>query len=283
MKYWMGVVLIGSTVVLHGCAEVGGAEEQEAHASLTPQGPSHAANTQANIAERAVSYADASAFDYFNVVYLDYSGSTPPYLALRSANSVPLAELNTTAGRVAGFMSTAYVGNGNELAMFSTLSGNASHGYIAVRDALEDSNKAGMYVNSSSQGVIFADVKNFVAPHPSKSHMGIVYASLEGPEAAMYIRGTASLRNGFATVELPEHFRVLAAEQGMTVTLTPHSADSQGLARVSLSLDRGLEVRELHRGRGSYDFDYEIKAVRKGFEDYQVIRPLSEFAPAAAD
>lgn len=49
------------------------------------------------------------------------------------------------------------------------------------------------------------------------------------------------------------------------------SAESMGLAVVEKRSDR-IVVRELAKGNGSYDFDYMIMAVRKGFEDYQVIR-----------
>jgi hypothetical protein len=33
------------------------------------------------------------------------------------------------------------------------------------------------------------------------------------------------------------------------------------------------EVKELHRGTGNYEFDWEVKCVRKGHEDYRVTRP----------
>jgi hypothetical protein len=58
----------------------------------------------------------------------------------------------------------------------------------------------------------------------------------------------------------------------MTVQLTPRSPDSEGLATSKVSL-AGIEVQELHRGTGNYEFDWRIEAVRKGWEDFQVIRP----------
>jgi hypothetical protein len=53
--------------------------------------------------------------------------------------------------------------------------------------------------------------------------------------------------------------------------LTPLSASSKGLAVIQKGLT-SIEVQELFDGKGNYDFDYEIKAVRKGHEDYQIIR-----------
>ena len=132
---------------------------------------------------------------------------------------------------------------------------------------------AGFYRdNSSGNGVMFADDKNFRAPNPADPATDIWYCCPEGPEAAMYVRGTARLTNGRAIIELPDHFRNLASEPGMTVQLTPISIDSKGLALIKKSLD-GIEVGELGSGTGDYEFDWRVEAVRKGWEDYKVIRP----------
>jgi hypothetical protein len=40
---------------------------------------------------------------------------------------------------------------------------------------------------------------------------------------------------------------------------------------VEKSIERIL-VRELSNGKGDYDFDWEVKCVRNGYEDYRVIR-----------
>ncbi len=61
----------------------------------------------------------------------------------------------------------------------------------------------------------------------------------------------------------------------MTVQLTPRSFDSLGLATAAQRLS-GIEVGELHRGRGNYAFDWEVKAVRRAHQDYQVLRPWIE-------
>jgi hypothetical protein len=61
----------------------------------------------------------------------------------------------------------------------------------------------------------------------------------------------------------------------MTVQVTPLSADSMGLAVVRKGL-AGFVVRELQRGSGNYDFDWDVKCVHRGHEDYQVTRPRRE-------
>lgn len=62
---------------------------------------------------------------------------------------------------------------------------------------------------------------------------------------------------------------------GMTVQLTPLSAESKGLAVVEKSV-RGFMVIELDAGQGTYDFDYLVMVVREGYENYQVFRPAYE-------
>lgn len=152
-----------------------------------------------------------------------------------------------------------------------SLISNRNHGFVGVYDG-SGTDQAGMYVNSSGQGIIYGDVKNFRTQSPTNPNEEIWYASLEGPEAGAYVRGTATLRNGSATVSFPEHFQSIASAEGMTVQLTPRDASSEGMAVVSRSAE-GFEVRELRSGKGNYEFDWEVKAVRKGFEDYQVVRP----------
>ncbi|MBI4470693.1 MAG: hypothetical protein HY650_15365 [Acidobacteria bacterium] len=147
---------------------------------------------------------------------------------------------------------------------------NPNHGAMAVADA-NGTIKASLTVDTNGNGVVSGAVKQFHQAHPTKPGMEIVYASIEGPEAAAYVRGTGRLVNGRATIALPEHFAAIAAENTMTVQLTPHSATSTGLAIVEKSL-KGIVVQELLNGTGSYKFDYLVMAVRRGYEDYQPVR-----------
>jgi len=139
-----------------------------------------------------------------------------------------------------------------------------------------------MSVNGNGQGelyayAVYATIKSFRIPNPRQEGTDIVYACIEGPEAAAYVRGTARLVNGRAHVDLPEHFASVAVLEGLTITLTPGSFESKGLAWATKSL-AGFDVGELHNGKGSYEFDWEVKAVRKGYEDYHVIRPAAGVA-----
>lgn len=155
--------------------------------------------------------------------------------------------------------------NGNENTYLGWLSGHPNHGYMGVSDANGDI-QAAMFVNTQGRGELFADVKNFAVDHPARDDAKIVYTSLEGPEAAIYHRGVVPLRNGRATITLPEHFSALANPDTITVQLTPRSFDSKGLGFGAID-GRHIEVRELQQGRGTYDVHFVVHAVRRGYED----------------
>lgn len=169
----------------------------------------------------------------------------------------------------AGFVQTTG-NNGTTNTVLSNRAGSTDNGFIAVYDST-GALKAGMMVNAAGDGEIFGDFKNFRVAHPTDPEKEIWYASLEGPEAAAYLRGTATLENGTAEVSFPDHFQLIVQEAGMTVMLTPLSADSKGLAVVAKS-DGGFEVKELLKGSGNYSFDWEVKSIRKGHEDFDIIR-----------
>jgi len=141
--------------------------------------------------------------------------------------------------------------------------------------AAAGTSKVQLAVNANGKGQVTADVKNFRVPNPAQADTDIVYACIEGPEAAAYVRGTAELINGACTIALPDHFATVIEQIGMTVHVTPLSAESLGLTVVEKS-PKSLVVQELHQGAGTYSFDWEVKGIRKGYEDYQVIRPQSE-------
>ncbi len=140
--------------------------------------------------------------------------------------------------------------------------------------------KAQMSVDNSNRGFVAADIKNFRMDDPDNANQEIWFACIEGPEAAAYARGTATLKNGTAEIKFERYFEILATPQTMTVILTPLSADSKGLAVVKKTA-QGFVVQELGNGKGSYSFDWEVKCVRKGYENYRVYRNKSEDQPAA--
>lgn len=166
-----------------------------------------------------------------------------------------------------------YGPNGQFNGFISNATGSANDGYIGVADS-QGAVKAGIIARNNI-GEVFGNLKSFREMYPNQPGKEIWYACVEGPEAAAYLRGTTQLQNGQVQVEFPEHFRLLINATTMTVILTPLSADSKGLAVVQKT-ETGFTVRELLSGKGNYAFDWEVKAVRKGYENFRVIRNASE-------
>ena len=119
-----------------------------------------------------------------------------------------------------------------------------------------------------SDGYIIGSVKQFRMEHPLNPNQEIQYASIEGPEVAAYIRGTARLFNGEAIVRLPEHFALVVNDESLTVQVTPLTANSECLAVIGKSAQR-IVVKELRGGTGNYEFDYMVQGVRRGYEGFQ--------------
>jgi|GEM_PF-1307238 len=112
--------------------------------------------------------------------------------------------------------------------------------------------------------------KFFVQRHPEDPAKVITYASLEGPEAGTYVRGTAQLTGGEAVIELPESFHLVTADSGVTAQVTVLE-DCNGLYVADKSAER-IVVRELTGGTSDARFDYLVQGVRQGYEDLQVMR-----------
>jgi hypothetical protein len=207
---------------------------------------------------------------------------TPGFLSTRTLGGKTLVNVTSTVSND-GYIETI-APNGNRLAAMSSSSANPNGGWLGIFDVginnSSENPKAGFYVDAQGKGHVFADSKNFRMEHPKDPEKEIWYASLEGPEAGAYERGTAKIVNGEVTVTFSEHFQLVGNMTTMTVILTPLSADSKGLAVVEKTAT-GFKIKELGNGTGSYGFDWEVKAVRKGYEDYKVIRPKGEAMPSA--
>jgi hypothetical protein len=119
--------------------------------------------------------------------------------------------------------------------------------------------------------------KNFVMPHPEDPSKDIIYAALEGPEAAAYLRGRARLSSGYCAIQFPDHFRLVVLPESLTFQLTPRAACSQGLALTEHSAE-GFIVRELGNGVGDYEFDYFVAGVRRGLDHFSPVVPRGHSA-----
>lgn len=129
-----------------------------------------------------------------------------------------------------------------------------------------------------SRGIVFGSEFVEFRPNTQEAQQTISYNSLEGPEVAIYTRGKGNLVSGRTFIQFPDHFSSNAVVGSITVTLTPRSAESKGLAAVEVSA-KGIRVVELNSGTGSYAFDYVAYAVRKGFEKYEIYAEQPKIQP----
>lgn len=173
-----------------------------------------------------------------------------------------------------------YNANGVHMNYIST-NGATNFPLMGVLNSAQTAVAGGILRDNVSGTVVFANVKNFVEPNRNDPTTDIWYASLEGPEAAMYARGSGRLANGEAQIVLPDHFLSMIVPGSLTVHLTPGSRSSKGLGYEYGP--NGITVFELAGGKGAYEFSWTVTSVRKGFENYRVLRPWDEIAPVETD
>jgi hypothetical protein len=114
--------------------------------------------------------------------------------------------------------------------------------------------------------------KNFVqAVDTDDGEREVAYTASEAPTPRTEVSGVATLEDGRAEIDLPEHFEwVTSTDEPLVVETTPYSVDSNGLAAVERSPER-LAIADLD-GEGDYEFAYTVKGTREGHADKQVVR-----------
>lgn len=117
--------------------------------------------------------------------------------------------------------------------------------------------------------------KNFGIPHPLHPTRTLIHSALEGPEAGVYYRGEAQLRDGRATIVLPAYFEALARRTGRTVHLTP--IGSPAVLYVLDAIEDGRFTVGGRDGDAEQRFYWEVKGVRADIPPLVVEpRPRSE-------
>ena len=119
--------------------------------------------------------------------------------------------------------------------------------------------------------------KYFVEPHPTDASQVIRYVSLEGPKAGTYFTGRGKFRNGVATIEVPEDFRMVTDSEGLSIQVTP-IGDFANVAVLRIELDQIVV-----KASRNVEFFYTVNGVRKTHKDLKPIGPGSEFRPHSAD
>ena len=132
--------------------------------------------------------------------------------------------------------------------------------YAGTGDAPTDIQIHAINPVDSTQSVF----KTFIIDHPADGRRHLVHAALEGPEGAVYYRGSARLRNGQARIELPAYFEALTHAEGRTIQLT----NVDGFDRLAVQTQDGAKIADgafvvVSEGpRSTQRFDWEVKAVR---------------------
>jgi hypothetical protein len=139
----------------------------------------------------------------------------------------------------------------------------------------------GLFTNSDIHGAngVFTgtltatNLKSFVEPHPTDATKEIRFVCLEGPESGTYFRGHGHVVSGFAKIEVPESFRMVTDDQGLTVVAMPVG----GLA-VLACVKKSLNTIVL-QGSSDVEFDYVVNGVRKAYKDFKPIADNHSFIP----
>ena len=111
-------------------------------------------------------------------------------------------------------------------------------------------------------GNVLSAKKDFDIPHPTKDGHRLRHVCLEGPEAAVYVRGRVC--NGKNIIDLPEYWDGLVDYETLTVQLTAlHSHQNVIVKRIS-PIERRIYLQS--QGGMPVDCFYHIMAERKDGE-----------------
>jgi len=197
-------------------------------------------------------------------------GVIETYTDLFGFNSRAL--LMSTVANAPSSGALATQGNGQFLALVTSPISNPQAGYFGVLNANVET--AGI---NGATGDVFGASKSFVQPHPTDGTKEIHYVSLEGPEHGVYFRGSAALVGGQAVLEVPESFRLVARDEGLTVNLTA-LGPTAGLYVAAKGRER-IVVRENPGGAGDASFDFLVMGVRSALPEHVAVQPNVHFAP----
>jgi hypothetical protein len=108
-------------------------------------------------------------------------------------------------------------------------------------------------------------VKTFIIDHPIDRDRYLIHTTLEGPENAVFYRGSSHLEAGVAEIALPSYFEAATRLDGRTVQLTPRfHGDREPVSMLAASaVENGrFRVRAVDGRNAEQAFDWEVKAVR---------------------
>ena len=143
----------------------------------------------------------------------DITTNAPRYITFTGATSGTISTINTSSTELVYYPVNGNLVIGGNLTVsnavgISTFAGNVGIGTTVATTG---------YLLSVNGGIA-ATTKSFVINHPTKSGMKLQYASLEGPENGVYIRGKLE---GTNRIMLPDYWSKLVDQNSISVHLTP--------------------------------------------------------------
>ena len=158
---------------------------------------------------------------------------------------------------------SSYVGVGGDLTDPST-GDELAEGQLAV---------VGPWAVYAHGDIGATGTKSFLDPHATDASKVIRYVALEGPEAGTYFRGRGRFVNRQAIIDVPENFRMVTEEEGLTVHITPMGGVAAvGVTSVSLQQIVVESSRDV-------EFSYIVYGVRKGYANFDPIVDGTTFVP----
>lgn len=169
-----------------------------------------------------------NAYDKANAAnYYAYLVDINAKAAFDAANSYRVNVVNETTGIAFRYLVSSNTTTTNSLfnrarttpEFYYILNGGGSKGGISMTV----NGRLGIRTSTPSydldvNGSLAAITKSFVIKHPAKENMRLRYASLEGPENGVYVRGRVTDGN---YIELPDYWNKLVDMDTVTVSLTP--------------------------------------------------------------
>ena len=111
-------------------------------------------------------------------------------------------------------------------------------------------------------GNVLSAKKDFDIPHPTKDGHRLRHVCLEGPEAAVYVRGRVC--NGKNIIDLPEYWDGLVDYETLTVQLTALHSHQNVIVKSISPIERKIYLQS--QGGMPVDCFYHIMAERKDGE-----------------
>ena len=140
-----------------------------------------------------------------------------------------------------------------------TAPNNYIWGNLQVNDAIVLSkikNSTGTSCSFSGSSINTQGWKGFDIKHPNKKGHRLRHVCVEGPEAAVYVRGTLKNSN---IIELPEYWKGLIDPESISITLTPIGSYQELYIK---NIEWGQKVTVMNSTSGSIHCFYSIWASR---------------------